>query len=60
MSKEFICNAGDTGDVGSILGQKDSLKEKMRTHSSILAPKVPRMEEAGRLQAKGSQRVRQD
>ena len=49
MDKEFICN---TGDVSSVLGQKDSLKEKMRTHSSILAWKVPRTEEPGGIQAK--------
>ena len=32
--KESACNAGDPG---SILGWKDSLKEEMATHSSILA-----------------------
>ena len=39
------------------LGQEDPLEEEMSTHSSILAWKVPRTEEPGRLQSKGSQRV---
>ena len=32
----------------------------MATHSSILAWKIPRIEEPGRLQSMGSQRVGQD
>ena len=32
----------------------------MATHSSILAWKIPRIEEPGRLQSMGSQRARQD
>ena len=40
------------------LGQKDPLEMEMTTHSSILAWKIPWMEEHGRLQAMGSQRVR--
>ena len=42
------------------LGQKGSLEEEMATHSSILAWKIPRTEEPGRLQSIGSQRVRYD
>ena len=38
----------------------DSLEEEMETHSSILAWKIPRTEELGRLQSMGSQRVRHD
>ena len=38
------------------LGQ-DSLEECMATHSSILAWRIPRTEESGRLQSIGSQRV---
>ena len=38
------------------LGQKD-LEKEMATHSSILAWKIPRMEEAGGLQSMGSERV---
>ena len=37
-SKESMCNAGDTGDAGSIPESGRSLAEKgMATHSSILA-----------------------
>ena len=36
------------------------LEEEMATHSSILAWKIPWMEEPGRLQSTGSQRVRHD
>ena len=40
------------------LGQEDLLEKGMATHSSILAWKVPLMEEPGELQPIGSQRVR--
>ena len=36
------------------------LEKKMATHFSILAWKIPWMEEPGRLQSVGSQRVRHD
>ena len=36
------------------------LEKKMATHFSILARKIPWMEEPGRLQSVGSQRVRHD
>ena len=42
------------------LGQEDPLEKAMATHSSTLAWKIPWTEEAGRLQSRGSQRVRQD
>ena len=42
------------------LGQEDPLEKEMATHSSILAWKIPWMEEPGRLQSMGSQRVRHD
>ena len=42
------------------LGQEDPLEKGMATHSSILAWKIPWTEELGRLQSKGSQRVRRD
>ena len=42
------------------LGQKDLLEKEMATHSSILAWKIPWMEEPGRLQSMGSQRVGHD
>ena len=37
--------------MGSILGREDALEEGMITHSSILAWKIPRTEEPGRLQS---------
>ena len=40
------------------LGWEDPLKKEMATHSSILAWKIPWMEESGGLQSVGSQRVR--
>ena len=37
------------------LGQEDPLEKKMATHSSILARRIPRTEEPGKLQSMGSQ-----
>ena len=37
------------------LGREDPLEKEMATHSSILAWRIPRTEEPGRLQAMGSQ-----
>ena len=42
------------------LGWEDPLEKEMATHSSTLAWKTPWMEECGRLQAMGSQRVGHD
>ena len=42
------------------LGGEDPLEEKMATHSSILAWKIPWTEEPARLQSVGSQRVGHD
>ena len=42
------------------LGQEDPLEKEMATHSSILAWKIPWMEEPGRLQSMALQRVRHD
>ena len=39
------------------LGWEDPLEKEMATHSNILAWKIPWMEEPGRLQSMGSQRV---
>ena len=47
-------NSGDERDTGLIPGQQDPLEEGMVTHSSILAWKIPRTEEPGRLQSMGS------
>ena len=40
------------------LGWEDPLENGMATHSNILAWRIPRTEEPGRLQSRGSQRVR--
>ena len=42
------------------LGQEDPLEKEIATHSSTVALKIPWMEESGRLQSMGSQRVRHD
>ena len=42
------------------LGQEDLLEKEMATHFSILAWKIPWMEEPGRLQPMWSQRVGHD
>ena len=42
------------------LGREDPLEKGMATHSSILAWKIPWMEERGRLQFMKLQRVRHD
>ena len=42
------------------LGWEDPLEKEMATHSSILAWKIPRTKERGRLQSMGSQRIRHD
>ena len=45
--------------VGS-LGREDPLDKEMATHSTVLAWKIPWMEEPGRLQPIGLQRVGHD
>ena len=42
------------------LGWEDRLEKEMATHSSTLAWKIPWIEERGRLQSMGSQRVGND
>ena len=42
------------------LGREDPLEKEMATHSSILAQRIPWMEEPGGLQSMGSQRVGHD
>ena len=42
------------------LGQEDTLEKEMATHSSTLAWKIPGMEDPGRLQSTGLQRVGHD
>ena len=40
------------------LSWEDVLEESMATHSNILAWRIPQTEEPGKLQSKGSQRLR--
>ena len=42
------------------LGREDLLEKEVATHSNILAWRIPWMEEPGRLQSMGSQRVEHD
>ena len=42
------------------LGQEDPLEKGLATHSSILAWEISWTEEPGKLQSRGSQRVRHD
>ena len=42
------------------LGGEDPLEKEMATHSSILAWRIPWIEESGGLQSMGSQRVGHD
>ena len=60
MLKNSPANAGDTGVWVQSLGWEDPLEESMATHSSILAQRIPRMEEPGRLQSIGLQKVGHD
>ena len=53
-SKAPVCNAGDPG---SIPGSEDPLEKEMVAHSSTLAWKIPWVEEPGRLQSMGLQKV---
>ena len=56
-SKESACNAGH--QVQS-LGREDLLEKEMAPHYSIPAQRIPWIEEPGKLQSMGSQRVRRD
>ena len=57
-SKESTCKAGDQGSIPGL--ERSPLEKEMAIHSSILAWRIPRTEEPGRLQSMGSQRVRHD
>ena len=61
--EDLLGNAGDARDWILAFNpwvRKIPLSRKMETHSSILAWKIPWMEEAGGLQSVGLQRVRHD
>ena len=49
VGEETTCNAGNTGDSGSIPGSGRSPGEGNGTHSSVLAWEIPRREEPGGL-----------
>ena len=55
MVKNPPANAKGARDLGLIPGQEDPLEKEMATHSSILAWKIPWIEEPGGLQSMGSQ-----
>ena len=48
-------SAGDVRDVGLIPGREDPLEKEMATHSSVLAWRIPWVEEPGGLQSMESQ-----
>ena len=58
VGKESVCNAGDAGNKGLILGREGTLEKEMAPHSSVLAWKLAWTEEPGGLQFMGSHRVR--
>ena len=60
MVKNAPANAGDIGDTGLIPELGRSSGEGMAIHFSILAWRIPRTKEPGRLQSMGSQRVGHD
>ena len=53
--RNLPANAGDLRDKGSIPGSGRSLEKETATHSSILAWRIPWMEETGSLQSIVSQ-----
>ena len=53
--KNLPANTGDLRDNVRSLGREDPLRKEMATHSSILAWRIPRVEEPGGLQSIGSQ-----
>ena len=60
VAKNPPANAGDSRDMGLILGSGRSPQEEMETHSVILAWRIPWVEEPDRLQPTGLQRVGHD
>ena len=55
MVKNPTANSEDIGDMGSIPGQENPLKEATATHSSLLAWRILWTEEPGGLQVTESQ-----
>ena len=60
MVKNPPANTEDIEIWVPFLGQEDPLEEEMATHSSILAWRIPWIEEPGRLQSIALQRVGHD
>ena len=60
MVKNLPASAADPGMQVRSLGREDPLEEEMATCSSILAWRIPWMEEPAGLQSMGSQRLRHD
>ena len=58
MVKNSPAKAGNTGDIGLIPGLRRSPEEEITTHPSILAWRIPWLEESSGLQSMGLQRVR--
>ena len=55
--KNLPANAGDVRDMVESLDWENSLEEGKAIHSSILAWRIPWIEEPGRLKSIGLQRV---
>ena len=60
MIKNPSSNAGDAGDIGSVLRSGISLDKGTATHSSILARGIAWTEEPGGLSSMGSPRTSHD
>ena len=60
MTAQMVASVYNVQNQDSIPGSGRSPGEGMATYSSTLAWKIPWMEEPGRLQSMGSQRVRHD
>ena len=58
--KESACQCRRQGTWVQSLGQEDPWEEKMATHSSTVARKIPWTEEPTRLQSMESQKVLHD
>ena len=59
VAKNLPANAGDIRDIQS-LGQEDPLEKGKTTHSSVLAWRILKKEEPGRVWSIGFHRVRHD
>ena len=60
VAKNLPANVGDAREAGSIPGSGRSPGEEMATYSSILAWKIPWMEEPGTLHPTGLKSVGHD